>query len=720
MRDGAATWLKRVLGLTQVLVLSTALGCGDVARTFVPDTPGDASSDGVVDDVAPKTDVTPGMDSRIDVSTPIDAGPDADVRVDMPLDRRDAADATLDPTSESVPDVTLPDIVVTDVPWSDSADVSNQPPTIVDTIPAHSATSVTVTTTVTVNFSKAMNPSTVTLSIVPSVTLGTAIWNPDYTSIAFQPPAPFAASTMYTVTVAGQDTAGRALTGANSFAFTTGAGADLTAPQVTATTPASNATGVATSSTITIVFSEPMDVGSVAVTAVPDVALGVPVFNTQNTQVTFTPTAAMTASTLYTFTVTGQDPARNRLPSSTFAFTTAQPPDTTPPTVVSVAPPAGATGVPSNSSLVITFSEAMNLVATTNAITIAPAVTCTGGWSWNVAQTTTTCVPTAPLAYSTPYTVSVGATAVDLANNALTPYSATFTTGVAPDTTPPTIVSTTPQNRASGLSRLAKISVTFSEPMDVTNTQAAFQIASPPGITGTFAWSAGNTVMTFAPSVQYPYGSEVTWGVSTGARDAAGNAKAMNDIFVFAVIKQTTIDLPCIGILDGFVNNVPAAYTGSSITMGYSAYTLRGMAAFDITQLPASATLINSATIYLKQYSVAGNPYGPTRLGNVLWRHVDYGPTLDSTDFDTPLLTHTGATGVLSTTVTNEWKSAIVTFSVRDDFINRTPRTNRSEYQIRFTNDTVMPVTSDYAYFYACETPAPTDRPYMSVTYESP
>jgi hypothetical protein len=386
-----------------------------------------------------------------------------------------------------------------------------------------------------------------------------------------------------------------------------------------------------------------------------------------------------------------------------------------------MAPPAGATGVPSNSSLVITFSEAMNLVATTNAITVTPAITCTGGWSWNVAQTTTTCVPTAPLAYTTPYTVSVSAAAVDLANNALTPYSSTFTTGIAPDTTPPTIVSTTPSQRASGISRLAKISVIFSEPMDINNTQTAFQITSPVGITGTFAWSSGNTVMTFTPSVQYPYGSEVTWSVSTGARDAAGNPKATNDTFVFAVIKQTTIDLACIGSLDGFVNNVPAAYTTSSITTGYSAYTLRGMAAFDISKLPANATLINSATIYLKQYNVAGTPYGPTRLGNVLWRHVDYGPALDAADFNTPLLTHTGATnGTLSTTATNEWKSAIVTFSVRDDFTNRAARGDRSEYQVRFTNDTVMPVTSDYAYFYSCEATAPTDRPYISVTYESP
>jgi hypothetical protein len=47
-------------------------------------------------------------------------------------------------------------------------------------------------------------------------------------------------------------------------------------------------------------------------------------------------------------------------------------------------------------------------------------------------------------------------------------------------------------------------------------------------------------------------------------------------------------------------------------------------------------------------------------------------------------------------------------------------RGNRSEFMIRFTNDTVTPVTSDYAYFYACETTAPSDRPYLSVTYEYP
>jgi hypothetical protein len=716
MGNCAAGWLRRVLGVTSLVLLAGMLGCGGVTRSFV-----DTSVDAGQDSRSPGNDASPATDARADSPPRMDARQDvalgdardgaADVSRDGPTDGR--ADATADIAIDLGQDAAYGDVAV---------DLTYQPPTIVSTIPVDSAMAVAVTSTVTIDFSKPMNPATVMVSVQPPAPLGTAIWDAAYTSIAFTPSSAFAAMTTYTVSVAGSDTGGRALTGPTSFRFSTGAGADTTPPSIRGTMPAPNSMDVPAGASIEIAFTEPMDVGTVLVTSVPDAQLGMPTFNPQNTVVSFTPAAPLLPFTEYTITVTGQDPAKNPLaPPTTFKFTTAKPPDTTLPTVVSVAPSDGAMGVPSNSSIVITFSEAMNVAVTSGAISLSPGVMCTGGWSWNQTGTTTTCVSATALAYSTAYTVSVATAASDVAGNPLgAAFRSTFTTGVMPDTTPPTIVSVVPATGATGASRGAKIVVNFSESMDIESAQKAFSITSPAGIAGDFNWGNGNTQMVFTPTVQYGYGATVNWQVSNTARDAAGNAKATVDTYSFNVIKTTTTNFACIGPLDGFVNNTPAAYPGGSITMGYSTYTLRGMAAFDIGGLPANVTAITSATIYLYQYSVSGSPYGPTRLGDVLWRHVDYGATLDAADFATPLLVHTGNGGTLSTNAAYEWKSSIVTLSVRDDFASRVARGNRSEFQIRYTSDTTSPVTTEYAYFYPCETTAPTNRPYLSVTYEHP
>ncbi|HMJ53203.1 MAG TPA: Ig-like domain-containing protein [Polyangiaceae bacterium] len=703
MSHCAAARLMRALGVT-FLVLSTAvLGCGTPERTFLD--PG-------LDATTPGNDASTGADTTTDPSNGTEGGRQGDasdatgdISRDTPTDR----------SSDAVTDLSQ------DGPVGDGA---NQPPTIVGTIPADAEVSVAVATTISVDFSKPMNPATVMVGIQPLVALGSAIWNPASTSIAFTPPARLAAMTKYTVTVTGSDTGGRPLTGATTFSFTTGVAADTTAPTIRATVPVDNAVDVPSGTNIMVTFTEPMDVGSVIVTSVPDIMLGMPTFGPQNNQVSFTPTATLLPYTQYTITVAGQDPAKNPLAApTTFKFTTATPPDTTPPTIVSVAPPNAATAVPSNSSIVITFSEPMNVAVTNALLSLSPMVTCTGGWAWNVSGTTATCVPTMPLSSSTLYTVGVAGAASDVAGNKLaTAFSSTFTTGVMPDTTPPTIVSAVPMNGATGAPRGAKIVVNFSEAMDINSAQGAFSITAPPGVSGTFAWASGNTQLVFTPSALYPTGATVNWQVSTAAKDASGNAKTTLDTFSFNVIKSATVNLPCIGALDGYIWSSPSVQTGVAfIAIGdtTSSLTYRGYAAFDMTAIPATAT-ITAASLYLEQYNVLGTPYGAGRLGDVLWRHVDYGPTLEVADYSVAPLAHTSSAGTLSVNATYEWKAATVTLSLRDDLMNRAARGNRSEFMIRFTQDTVVTTANDFAYFYSCEATAPTDRPYVSVTYDYP
>jgi hypothetical protein len=230
--------------------------------------------------------------------------------------------------------------------------------------------------------------------------------------------------------------------------------------------------------------------------------------------------------------------------------------------------------------------------------------------------------------------------------------------------------------------------------------------------------------MVFTPTALFDYATTIYWQVTTAAKDASGNAKTTLDSFSFNVVKTATANLPCLAV-DGYVSNtanISTTYT-AVVAGGYqTTTTYRGIAAFDMSSLPTTITLINAATLYMEQYQVTGTPYGPNLLGDLLWRHVDIGPALDAVDYSAATLVHTGATGgTLSVDAVNQWKSTAVTASVRDDYTNRAARGSRSEYLLRFTNDTFATSTvAEYAYLYSCEAPVSTDRPYISVTYEYP
>lgn len=90
-----------------------------------------------------------------------------------------------------------------------------------------------------------------------------------------------------------------------------------------------------------------------------------------------------------------------------------------------------------------------------------------------------------------------------------------------PDTTPPTVSSTAPASGATGVDTAAVFTVTFSEAMSgATLSEATFTLSG--GVTGTVSHTA--TAMTFTPSSALAQGATYTATVTTGVKDAAGNA----------------------------------------------------------------------------------------------------------------------------------------------------------------------------------------------------
>ncbi|MEO8629511.1 MAG: DUF4082 domain-containing protein [Betaproteobacteria bacterium] len=103
-----------------------------------------------------------------------------------------------------------------------------------------------------------------------------------------------------------------------------GGGGDQTPPTVTARTPAPNATGVARSTAVSATFSEPVQQASIVLKDPAGTAVSATLsYNNSTFTETLVPNALLSASTLYTATVSGaKDAAGNTMVAASWSFTT--------------------------------------------------------------------------------------------------------------------------------------------------------------------------------------------------------------------------------------------------------------------------------------------------------------------------------------------------------------------------------------------------------------
>jgi methionine-rich copper-binding protein CopC len=137
--------------------------------------------------------------------------------------------------------------------------------------------------------------------------------------------------------------------------------------------------------------------------------------------------------------------------------------------------------------------------------------------SWSSASELTVS-PVSALGFSTTYTVTVSGD--DLAGNALAaPATFSFTTGGPPDTTPPTLQSSTPTGGAVGVTKATRLSITFSEQM----SPATVSVDVNPSLElGTEAWGNENRTISF-PSPADDWAFSTTYTVTVMGSDVAGN-----------------------------------------------------------------------------------------------------------------------------------------------------------------------------------------------------
>lgn len=465
--------------------------------------------------------------------------------------------------------------------WTTAAGADTTAPTVTGTIHTNGATNVAINTKVGATFSEPMDPLTITstnFSLKQTVGGAAVAGTTSYSGVSavFTPAANLAPSTQYTVTVKGAaggvaDLAGNPMASDFSISWTTAAAADTTAPSVTSTINANNATGVPTNTKVGATFSEGMDpltITNVTFTLAETVA-GTAVAGTTSysgVNAVFAPAANLKASTRYTGTVTtgAKDLAGNAMAANyVWSWTTAATPDTTRPTVTGTINADGATGVSINTKVGATFSEAMDplTVTTANFSFMQGATAVPGTLSYSGVNLVFT--PASALAGNTTYTATITTGVKDLAGNAMAANKVwSWTTGATPDTTAPTVTLTNPADLAVGVCMNKTINATFSEAMDpltlTTTTYTLAPTATPAAtVAGVVAYDAATKIASFNPLANLTgtpataYTATIKGGVG-GARDLAGNALAADKVWSFTTNASTCTTAPALGAIAPF------------------------------------------------------------------------------------------------------------------------------------------------------------------------
>jgi hypothetical protein len=349
-------------------------------------------------------------------------------------------------------------------------------PTLVSSLPAEGASAVPINAKLGFVFSEAMDEDSLELTANPLITLGTATWNADSTSVAFSN-STLGTLTAYTLSVKAKDVSGNAL-GATTLTFTTSDSADTTAPSTPTGLVATPANGQ-----VTLTWKANPEADVVGYTLYVGTAqdkLESKGFVTTNSKTV----TGLTNGTQYFFALDAVDAANNHsgqtTPVSATPSTTVT--DTTPPTLQSSDPANGSTIVKRrNPPITLVFSEPMDTTSFSltftppnpvETIVLEPAALTPFEVQWSEADTVATLTLEPPdnvLIAETTFTLTFSAK--DKAGNALSgDKEISFKTGFAV----PELVSSDPANGATDIPATedviiggsSEIILTFSEGVD--------------------------------------------------------------------------------------------------------------------------------------------------------------------------------------------------------------------------------------------------------------
>jgi Ca2+-binding RTX toxin-like protein/methionine-rich copper-binding protein CopC len=428
-------------------------------------------------------------------------------------------------------------------------------PILISTSPLDDATDIAVGTNLVLTFDQAVQAGTGNIVIRHSIGGGVARTIPvtDAGQISFSgnqliinPTTDLAENHAYYITVA--PTAVRDLdnnffagiSSPSTFNFTTAGTADTTGPVLTSTSPLDDAMGVAVETNIVLTFDEAVQAGTGQIRIVDSVTGSIArlIAATDASQVTFSgnqviinPTTDLAENHAYNISWTPdaiRDLANNNVATvptaATFNFTTAGTADTTGPIVTAFSPADNSTGVPVDTNLVLTFNEDVQIGNFFSTITIQDT-TLTFVWSIQMFDTNqitfsgnqVTIDPLVDLIEGVSYFVTIQQGAIhDLAGNPFNGISSsqTFNFSTPPDSTPPLLFDTSPDDDAIDVAPDANLSLFFNELMKAGSGNIELHRASDGSIVESFAVTDVSRVLVFGSQVQIFPGSDLDRGES--------------------------------------------------------------------------------------------------------------------------------------------------------------------------------------------------------------
>lgn len=413
-------------------------------------------------------------------------------------------------------------------------------PIVVATNPEDEDVNVPLEETITVTFNKEMNPSTINnASIILQSSLGQVpgIVTYDGETATFNPTELLAYNTIYTgiVKTSVKDTSGNALQVEYIWSFTT---ISPTLPIIISTDPQNLATNVPLNKVITATFNKEMNPltitgENVTISTNGNAIAGAVTY--ANNVATFTPVLPLVSNTVYVGKISknvSDLEGFNLADDYNWTFTTLE---VILPVVVSTDPANLATNVPLNKVITATFSKAMNPLTIIGAnVTISANGNPINGvvtYLDNVATFT----PATALLSNTTYTGKISKNVADDQGNNLTDdYTWTFTTL---QITPPTVISTDPQNLATGVALNKIIKATFSKAMNPLTIIGANVTISANGNAIAGLVSYENNIATFTPSTALLSNTVYTGKISQNVTDTDGTKMANDFTWTFTTIQ---------------------------------------------------------------------------------------------------------------------------------------------------------------------------------------
>jgi methionine-rich copper-binding protein CopC len=534
-------------------------------------------------------------------------------------------------------------------------------PTVIATNPANMSSGNALNKPITAKFSAKMNPETIKASsfIIKSGTTAIAgvVTYMDSTA-TFTPSADLLPGTTYTgtITVEAANTDGIPLASEYTWTFNTGA-----APSVISVDPKDQEKGVAVNKSISAVFSEMMDGGTINTASFTLKTGMTPVPGTvtyAELTAVFKPFIPLIPNTTYTATIskTVKNPQGIAITGDfVWSFTTAAPDAIVAPLVISTDPTSNAVNVAFDKVIKANFSQTMDLATINGATfllkqgnTVIPGTVTYSG-------TTASFTPSSPLSSGLVYTATITTGVKSSAGAALeNNYVWNFTTVVSETAAAPTVTSTDPTNNAVNIAFNKVIKATFSQAMDPASITAT-----------TFTLKQGNTVVagtvtysgttaSFTPNSPLSSGGVYTATITTGAKNTTGIALAANYVWNFTTVVSQTATAPTVTSTDPANNDTgvalnkvikatfsqvmdPASITGATFTLKQGNTTVTGTVTYSgstasfTPNSPLSASLEYTATIT----TGAKNTSGTALASNYEWTFttgIPVAPTVTSTD----------------------------------------------------------------------------------------